>query len=135
MEEDHDDLAAASFAQQAAKEEKKAVLPINDWVTVIQARASCKESGRSSPSRLAWKKDDAKVWLTTNLPGMREYQVVKSNANDGLIGISLDSNEKNEARMNINRNNNTPITRENDEVCERLRKCLVETLLERTTFS
>lgn len=135
MEEDHDNLAAAFFAQQAAKEEKKAVLPINDWVTVIHAKAPCKQSGRSSPSRLAWTKDDAEAWLTTNLPEMREYQVVKSNANDGFIGISLDSNEKNEARMNITRKHNTPVAHENEEVRERLRKCLVGTLLEKTTFS
>ncbi|KAL7461877.1 hypothetical protein ACHAXS_002283 [Conticribra weissflogii] len=135
MEEDNDDLAAAFFAQQAAKEQKKATLPADDWIKVIEASDSKKAGGRSSRIRLAFTENDATAWLATSLPGMGEYHVVKSNASDGLIGINLDPCEANETWMNITRTVNSTVTLNNDKIRERLKKCLVEKLMERTTYS
>ena len=75
MEEDPDDLAAAFFAAQAAKEEQKAKLPIEEWVDAI----SQLKTADSITS------DQVNVWLVTTMPS------AVSKNKDGKI--PLNSNE------------------------------------------
>ena len=71
MDDDPDDLAAAFFAQQAAKETQKTALPTKDWIRVIN------EATKNSSEKV-----DAEQWLVTTLP---DAQTGK----DGIQGIIL----------------------------------------------
>jgi hypothetical protein len=76
MEEDPDDLAAAFFAAQAAKEQQKAKLPTEDWINAITTMQPVNHGTL----------DNAASWLVTTIP----------NAPDqckGTVGIELNSNE------------------------------------------
>ena len=76
MDDDPDDLAAAFFAQQAAKEAQKTALPTKDWIRVIQDTTT-----ENTPV-------DAEKWLATTLPAA---QVVESDDTKGIVGIILNS--------------------------------------------
>ncbi len=76
MDDDPDDLAAAFFAQQAAKEAQKTALPTKDWIRVIQDTTT-----ENTPV-------DAEKWLATTLPAA---QVVESDDTEGVVGIVLNS--------------------------------------------
>ncbi len=83
MDDDPDDLAAAFFAQQAAKEAQKTALPTKDWIRVIQDTTD---------------EVDAEKWLATTLPAAQ----VESD-DTGIVGTILNSDscrlleEKNES--------------------------------------
>lgn len=72
MDDDPDDLAAAFFAQQAAKEAQKTALPTKDWIRVIQDTTDAV---------------DAEKWLVTTLPAAQ----VESDGTKGMMGIILNS--------------------------------------------
>ena len=69
MDDDPDDLAAAFFAQQAAKEAQKTALPTKDWRRILH------ETTREV---------DAEKWLATTLP----HAQVESDTK-GIDGIIL----------------------------------------------
>jgi hypothetical protein len=85
MDEDPDDLAAAFFAQQAAKEAKKTALPTKDWIRVIHDTTN-NTTGEA----------DAEKWLATTLP---EAQVDSDNSK-GIVGIILNSDSCSLAKNN-----------------------------------
>lgn len=70
MDDDPDDLAAAFFAQQAAKEAQKTALPTKDFVRIIHDTAG---------------EIDAEKWLATTLP----HAQVESDDTNGIDGIIL----------------------------------------------
>lgn len=100
---DPDDLAAAFFAQQAAKEQKKVTLPTSDWVHVIEARRAADESvgdgdakvevdHRAANSNSNSDKDsttmrsmDPESWLVTTMPAAPTYR------DSGAVGIPLNT--------------------------------------------
>ena len=83
---DPDDLAAAFFAQQAAKEQKKVTLPTSDWVHVIEARraadvsvgdgdakvevddGAANSNSNSDKDSTAMRSMDPESWLVTTMP-------------------------------------------------------------------
>ena len=69
MDDDPDDLAAAFFAQQAAKEAQKTALPTKDWRRILH------ETTREV---------DAEKWLATTLPRAQVESDTK-----GIDGIIL----------------------------------------------
>ena len=110
MNDDPDDLAAVFFAQQAAKERKKATLPTDDWIRVIEANKSrlnrvdsskttANEDSKKSPLPAAESVDvvDPVSWLVTTMPSAAKYHEDDGAAgtNGGVVGIVLDSNATN----------------------------------------
>lgn len=81
MEEDPDDLAAAFFAAQAAKEEQKAKLPTEDWVDAIMQLKTA--DGTSDQA--------VNEWLVTTIPNAvsknedREIMLNSSECNCNLL--------------------------------------------------
>eukprot|EP00984_Skeletonema_dohrnii_P037077 scaffold38734_cov150-Skeletonema_dohrnii-CCMP3373.AAC.2 len=73
MDDDPDDLAAAFFAQQAAKETQKTALPTKDWIRAIH----------DTTNNVA----DAEKWLATTLPDAQ----VESDGTTGIVGIILNT--------------------------------------------
>ena len=116
MEEDPDDLAAAFFAQQAAKEKAQTTLPIDDWAYVVNAalqkskgtsRSSAENSGgdgkdtasdtNNGQSRSCNVSNEGKIdveaWLVKTLPPPPPTQKINGKSNDGIMGIILDSGD------------------------------------------
>ena len=98
MDDDPDDLAAAFFAQQAAKEKAKATLPTEDWIRVIDVVKSRKsddvdDASSGQPSKLAGGDSrgsiDPASWLATKMPAAPKCHT----AVDGIGGIILDSSD------------------------------------------
>mmetsp|Transcript_1017 Transcript_1017/g.1625 ORF Transcript_1017/g.1625 Transcript_1017/m.1625 type:complete len:128 (-) Transcript_1017:440-823(-) len=75
MDDDPDDLAAAFFAQQAAKETQKTALPTKDWIRAIHETTVTGEV-------------DAEKWLATSLP---DAQVESDDDTKGIVGIILNT--------------------------------------------
>ena len=75
MEDDPDDLAAAFFAAQAAKEEQKAKLPIEEWVDAISQLKTAD----------IITSDQVNEWLVTTMPS-----AVSKNGDGKIL---LNSNE------------------------------------------
>lgn len=75
MHDDPDDLAAAFFAQQAAKEAKKTALPVKDWIRVIEDNNTSNDTTEQAIN--------AEKWLVTTLPNARVDN------NQGIVGIIL----------------------------------------------
>ena len=120
MEEDPDDLAAAFFAQQAAKEKAQTTLPIDDWAYVVNA-ALQKSKGTSSSSAEnigGGGKDtasggtnngqsrsckvsnegkiDVEAWLVKTLPPPPPTQKINGMGNNkegDIMGVILDSDD------------------------------------------
>ena len=72
MDDDPDDLAAAFFAQQAAKEAKKTALPVKDWIRVIEDNNTSNDTTEQAIEK----------WLVTTLPNANLD-------NQGIVGIIL----------------------------------------------
>jgi len=77
MDDDPDDLAAAFFAQQAAKEAQKTALPTKDWIRAIH------ETTNNVTGEV-----DAEKWLATSLP---DAQVESDDDTKGIVGIILNT--------------------------------------------
>ena len=121
MEEDPDDLAAAFFAQQAAKEKAQTTLPIDDWAYVVNA-ALQKSKGTSSSSAENIGGDgkdtasggdtnngqsrsckvsnegkiDVEAWLVKTLPPPPPTQKINGMGNNkegDIMGVILDSDD------------------------------------------
>ena len=121
MEEDPDDLAAAFFAQQAAKEKAQSTLPIEDWTYVVNA-ALQKSKGTSSSSAENIGGDgqdtasggdinngqsrscnvsnegkvDVEAWLVKTLPPPPPTQKINGmsiNKEGDILGVILDSGD------------------------------------------
>ena len=75
-DDDPDDLAAAFFAQQAAKETQKTALPTKDWIRAIH------ETTNNVTGEV-----DAEKWLATTLPDAQ----VESDDTKGIVGIILNT--------------------------------------------
>ena len=73
MEDDPDYLAAAFFAQQAAREAQKTALPTKDWIRVIHDTTA--NTGEV----------DAEKWLAMTLP----HAQVESDNSKRIVGIIL----------------------------------------------
>jgi hypothetical protein len=119
--DDPEDLAAAFFAEQAAKEKARITLPIDDWTRAIIDVAAGMEVTKENSNA----DDDAKIidssrcqmslssitttaataWLVTTMPPAPAYRLA-NNENDekadddrgstnikGIVGIILNSNE------------------------------------------
>jgi hypothetical protein len=81
MDDDPDDLAAAFFAQQAAKEAKKTALPVKDWIRVIEDNNTSNDTTEQAIN--------AEKWLVTTLPNAK---VDEANQGQGIVGIILNGN-------------------------------------------
>lgn len=81
MNDDPDDLAAAFFAQQAAKEAKKTALPVKDWIRVIEDNNTSNDTTEQAIN--------AEKWLVTTLPNA---SVDEANQGQGIVGIILNGN-------------------------------------------
>ena len=121
MEEDPDDLAAAFFAQHAAKEKAQSTLPIDDWTYVVNA-ALQKSKGTSSSSAGNIGGDgkdtasggdtnngqsrsckvsnegkiDVEAWLVKTLPPPPPTQKINGMGNNkegDIMGVILDSDD------------------------------------------
>lgn len=90
MEEDPDDLAAAFFAAQAAKEQQKAKLPTEDWINAITTMqpvmTTLGEEGAGGITPNHGTLDNAASWLVTTIPNAPDQS-------KGTVGIELNSNE------------------------------------------
>ena len=119
--DDPEDLAAAFFAEQAAKEKARITLPIDDWTRAIIDVAAGREVTKENSNA----DDDAKIdssrcqmslssitttaadsaWIVTTMPPAPTYRLA-NNENDekadddrgstnikGIVGIILNSNE------------------------------------------
>ena len=100
MDDDPDDLAAAFFAQQAAKEAKKTALPTKDWIRVIQETTNNNIGAADAEKRLA----------ITSLP---DAQV----ESDDTMGIILNSEncsleKKNDSVKDDDHNNEMNLMRD-----------------------
>ena len=78
MDDDPDDLAAAFFAQQAAKEAKKTALPVKDWIRVIEDNNTSNDTTEQAIN--------AEKWLVTTLPNAK---VDEANQGQGIVGPKL----------------------------------------------
>lgn len=134
---DPDDLAAAFFAQQAAKEKAKATLPTGDWIRVIDAVAAAKNSDRKQdagcPSLVPGTNDrgavDAASWLVTAMPPPPTYNH-PGDRKDGIVGIMLNSEDN---RCSLGKNHSKVATETNELHRNRLKKYLVQKLDEKMT--
>jgi len=81
MDDDPDDLAAAFFTQQAAKEAKKTALPVKDWIRVIEDNNTSNDTTEQAIN--------AEKWLVTTLPNAK---VDEANQGQGIVGIILNGN-------------------------------------------
>jgi hypothetical protein len=114
MEDDPDDLAAAFFAAQAAKEQQKATLPTEDWVAAITSvrarnKSECQgnsmgatvtdgfDANNSSSLHASTSKDagygaaTVSSWLVTTIPSVSMHTQGES----GVTEIELNGNECN----------------------------------------
>ena len=96
MEDDPDDLAAAFFAQQAAKEKAKTTLPTDDWIRVIEATTKQSASAAPDDGNATRKSgDDTLVdpssWLVTTMSPAPKCHA--DGNEDGIVGILLDSSD------------------------------------------
>lgn len=110
MEDDPDDLAAAFFAAQAAKEQQKAKLPTEDWIAAITSLWERKKLARDRNSTNASVADEddsnssrhvvstsheagyeatVSSWLVTTIP---DHPMQKQDKYD-FIEIELNGNE------------------------------------------
>ena len=88
MDDDPDDLAAAFFAQQAAKENAKATLPTEDWIRVIEAKQQHTSTAGSDAVANGDKNTIGQSsWLVTSMPPAPTY--LDGNGEDGVAGIIL----------------------------------------------
>ena len=119
MEEDPDDLAAAFFAAQAAKEEQKAKLPTEDWVdTIMQLKTA---DGTSDQA--------VNEWLVTTIPN------VVSKNEDGEIMLNSSECNCNLLQTDSSINNNASALTEAQEdklhaTREKLKQALVQKLFD-----
>ena len=118
--DDPEELAAAFFAEQAAKEKARIALPIEDWTRAIISVAAGREVTKENSSN---DDDDAKIdssrcqmslssitttaataWLVTTMPPAPTYRLAnnendekadddRGGTNKGIVGIILNSNE------------------------------------------
>ena len=121
MEEDPDDLAAAFFAQQAAKEKAQSTLPIDDWTYVVNAALQKSKSTSSSSAENTggdgkdtasggdtnngqsscnvsndFGKIDVEAWLVKTLPPPPPTQKINGMGNNkegDIMGVILDSDD------------------------------------------
>lgn len=140
MDDDPDDLAAAFFAQQAAKEKAKATLPKEDWIRVIEKASTTKSpannaassddgkdanNSQSSTAALVKGGDDGIIdpssWLVTTMPSAPEYHAM-GNEKDGMVGIILDSSD---TRCSLGKNNAT-LAAANDNACKEAQLSVAE---------
>lgn len=106
MDDDPDDLAAAFFAQEAAKEKAKAALPTDDWISVIEGNKSIGGGGATGdcggarkdakgkllePPAKSIEEIDPRSWLVTTMPTAPKYHTATEEDDDGIVGIILDS--------------------------------------------
>ena len=119
MEEDPDDLAAAFFAAQAAKEEQKAKLPTEDWVdTIMQLKTA---DGTSDQA--------VNEWLVTTT------QTVVTKNKDGEIMLNSSQCNCNLLQADSSMNNNASALKEAQEdklhaTREKLKQALVQKLFD-----
>ena len=125
MDEDPDDLAAAFFAAQAAKEAQKTKLPTEDWVAAISSIKKFASNGISSS-------DEGDVttavneWLVTTIPSVSQSQ-------DGEIALNAHDCSCNLIHREENDGQCESISARNEEVDairDRLKQALVKKLLE-----
>ena len=89
MDDDPDDLAAAFFAQQAAKENAKATLPTEDWIRVIEAKQQHTSTAGSDAVANGDKNTIGQSsWLVTSMPPAPTY-LDGNDDEDGVDGIIL----------------------------------------------
>jgi hypothetical protein len=92
-EEDPDDLVAAFFAAQAAKEEQKALLPTDDWINAISSSLKSRKHDGSTDGLVndinVEVNDDGisssiNKWLVTDIPNVppRQGGEIKLNTGD-----------------------------------------------------
>lgn len=82
MDEDPDDLAAAFFAAQAAKEKAKATLPTDDWIRVVAAAGVGGEDGAGDD-----RSTDPASWPVTAAP---PEPARRDGSDGGVVGIAVD---------------------------------------------
>jgi hypothetical protein len=132
MDDDPDDLAAAFFAQQTAKEKAKATLPTDNWIRVIEAAAAKNTDGTAVENKAVGGHSLAPVtndgdavnpssWLVTTMPPAPTCHA--GDGDNGIIGIVLDSSE-NHCRLGTN-----PATE--DATKDRNELTLAETVMRR----
>jgi hypothetical protein len=108
--DDPEELAAAFFAEQAAKEKARITLPVDDWTQAIIAVAGeevTKENIDSSSYQTSLSTTTAPTtataWLVTTMPPAPTYRLANNvddkvggdrcGSNEGIVGIILNSNE------------------------------------------
>ncbi|KAL7439765.1 hypothetical protein ACHAXM_006829 [Skeletonema potamos] len=106
MDDDPDDLAAAFFAQQAAKEAKKTALPTKDWVRVIQDTTNNKSG-----------EEDAEMWLVTTLSDPH----VETDDNKGILGTILNSDS-----CSLAKNDSVEVDEHKNEMRDKLKQLLLQ---------
>lgn len=136
MDDDPDDLAAAFFAQEAAKEKAKATLPTDDWISVIEANKSIGGGGAAGdcggarkdangkflePPAKSANEIDPSSWLVTTMPTAPKYHTA-TEEDDGIVGIILDSSA----------NHCSLLTSKEEEIRRQMKDYLVQKLEEET---
>ena len=111
MDDDPDDLAAAFFAQQAAKEAKKTALPVKDWIRVIEDNNTSNDTTEQAIN--------AEKWLVTTLPNAK---VGEANQGQGIIGIILNGDNCSLKKREIAMQDEDS----NTEIRERIKQLLVQ---------
>lgn len=129
MNEDPDDLAAAFFAAQAAKEAQKAKLPTNDWVDVIsnlqtkQSNANAAHDGMKDNDIAS----SVNEWLVTTIPAAPSCHdgEIELNPNECSCNSLLKKYNQSESRSATNRAEDEKF----NATRERLKQALVQKLL------
>mmetsp|Transcript_20424 Transcript_20424/g.43802 ORF Transcript_20424/g.43802 Transcript_20424/m.43802 type:complete len:168 (-) Transcript_20424:286-789(-) len=148
MDDDPDDLAAAFFAQQAAKEKAKATLPTDDWIRVVEAAkkklaisssaAAVDDKDTDGQSRTRTGKGgednlDPSSWLVTAMPPAPNHAAERNEG--GVVGIVVDSSDARRCslegrRASDDEDNEIELTAEEEETRRRIVEYLVRKLEE-----
>ena len=124
MDEDPDDLAAAFFAAQAAKEAQKTKLPTEDWVAAISSMKLASNSASSNEGDVT-SSSAVNEWLVTTIPNVSQSQNGEIVLNPQQCSCKLIHREENDEQCE-------PISAKNEEVTairDQLKEALVKKLL------
>ena len=124
MDEDPDDLAAAFFAAQAAKEAQKTKLPTEDWVAAISSMKLASNSASSNEGDVT-SSSAVNEWLVTTIPNVSQSQNGEIVLNPQQCSCNLIHREENDEQCE-------PISAKNEEVTairDQLKEALVKKLL------
>ena len=131
MDEDPDDLVAAFFAAQSAKEELKAKLPTEDWVDAITClKSSTRGTSNDGSAKTNERNNDivssVNDWLVTTLPNIPQNKDGGIELNTHDCSCTILQKDNAQSAMKCTQDGEFVAAR------ERLKQALVQKLLEET---